>query len=61
MEVFYRPEWIEVMNLKMNFEYFQIQKWMLQEGRAEKLDENNGVICVVFMFPFWVTILKLSK
>ena len=45
----------------MNFEYFQIHKWMLQEGRVEKLDEVNGVICVVFMFPFWVTILKLSK
>ena len=45
----------------MNFKYFQIQKWMLQIGRAEKVDEKNGVICVVFMFPSWVMILKLLK
>ena len=60
-EVFYRPEWIEGMNLKMNLKYYQIQKWMLQPDRAEKVDEINGVICVVFMFPSWVMILKLSK
>ena len=34
---------------------------MLQTGRAEKVDEKNGVICVDFMFPSWVMILKLSK
>ena len=28
------------MNLKINCNYFQIQKWMLQTGRAEKLDEK---------------------
>ena len=45
----------------MNLKYFQIQKWMLQADRAEKVDEKNGVICVVFMFPSWVMILKLLK
>ena len=40
IDVFYRPEWIEVTNLKMNFKYFQIQKWILQAGRAEKVDEK---------------------
>ena len=45
----------------MNLKYFQIQKWMLQADRAEKVDEKNGVICVVFMFPSWVMILELSK
>ena len=34
---------------------------MLQTGRAEKVNEKNGFICVVFMFPSWVIILKLSK
>ena len=24
------------MDLKMNLKYFQIQKWILQSGRAEK-------------------------
>ena len=27
-------------NIKMNFDYFQIQKWMLQTVRAEKVDEK---------------------
>ena len=61
IEVFYRSEWTEVMNLKMNLKYFQIQKWMLQPDRVEKVDEKNGVIWVFFMFPSWVMILKLSK
>ena len=47
--------------MKMNFDYFQIQKWMLQTVGAEKLDEKNGTICLVFMFPSWVMVLKLSK
>ena len=37
--------------MKMNFEYFQIQKRIIQTVRAEKVDEKNGVICLVFMFP----------
>ena len=28
--------------MKMNFEYFQIQKWMLKTVRAEKVDEKMG-------------------
>ena len=34
---------------------------MLQTGRAEKLDEKIGVICLVSMFPTWVIVCKLSK
>ena len=45
----------------MNFDYFQMQKWMLQAARAEKLDEQNWVICLVSMFPSWIMVLKLSK
>ena len=37
--------------MKMNFEYLQIQKLMLQTVREEKVDEINGVICLVSMFP----------
>ena len=62
IEVFYRPEWTKVINLKMNCKCFQIQKWMSQAGRGEKnLRWKNGAICVVFMFPSWIMILKLSK
>ena len=48
-------------HMKMNFDYFQIQKWMLQTVRAEKVDEKNGVICLVSMFLSWVIVRKLSK
>ena len=47
-------------HIKMNFEYFQIQKWIIQTVRSEKVDKKNGVVCLVFMFPSWV-IPKLSK
>ena len=40
-------------HLKMNFEYFQIQKWTLQTVRSEIVDEKSGVICLVSMFPSW--------
>ena len=34
---------------------------MLQTVRSEKVDEKNGVICLVSMFPSWVMVLKWSK
>ena len=37
--------------MKINFDYFQIQKWMLQTVRAEKVDEEIRVICLVSIFP----------
>ena len=47
--------------MKMNFDYFQIQKWMLETVRLEKIDEKNWIICLVSMFFSWVMVLKLSK
>ena len=38
-------------HMKMKFEYFKIKELMLQTIRAEKVDEKNGVICLVSMFP----------
>ena len=37
--------------MKMNFDYFQIQKPMLRTVRAEMIDGKDGVICLIFMFP----------
>ena len=34
---------------------------MLQVVRVEKVDEKNGIICLVSMFPSWIIVLKLSK
>ena len=47
--------------MKTNFEYFQIQQWILQSLRSEKIDQKNGVICLVSMFPSRFMVLKLSK
>ena len=47
--------------MKMIFEYFQIQKCMLQAVKTVKLDEKNRVICLVSMFASCVMLLKLSK
>ena len=35
----------------MSFKYFQVQKWMLQADRAEKVDEKRGHLCS-FHVPF---------
>ena len=47
--------------MKINVEYFQIQKLTLQTVRKEKVDEKKWVICLVSMFPSWVIVLILSK
>ena len=47
--------------MKMSFDNFQIQKWMLQTVRAQKVDENNGVTFLVSFSPSWVTAPKLPK
>ena len=47
-------------SMKMNFEYFQIQKRMLQTIRVEKVDEKNVIVCLFFVFPSWIMVLKLS-
>ena len=54
VDVFYRSKWIMEGgdggvgdHIKMNFEYFQMQKWIFQTTAAEKVDEKNGVICLV--------------
>ena len=46
-------------HMKLTFDYFQIQKWMLLTVRAEKVDEKNEVICLVSIFPSWFMVLKL--
>ena len=45
----------------MNFDYFQIQKWMLQTVRVKKVDEKNVIIYLISMLRSWVMALKLSE
>ena len=48
-------------HMKTNFDYFQIQKWMPQTIRAEKIDGKNWVICLVSIFPSRVMVLNCLK
>ena len=47
--------------IKTNSDIFQIQKWIPQTIRAQKVEGKNGVICLVSFFPPWVMALKLTK
>ena len=47
--------------MKISFEYFRIQKRMLQTVRSEKVDEKNGVINLVFIFPRLWSLNYLKK
>ena len=38
-----------------------IFKYLNECYRVEKVDEKNGVICLVSMFPCWGMVLKLPK
>ena len=42
-------------------EFWVISNEHYKTVRSEKVDEKNGVICLVSMFPSWVMVLKLSK
>ena len=60
IEVFYRPEWTKGGSHDNDFWGFPNSE-LFQTFRSEKVDEKNGVICLVFMFFSWVIVLKLSK
>ena len=38
-----------------------MQKWGSETVRAQKIDEKNGVISVLFISPSWFMVLKLSN
>ena len=44
----------------MDFDHFQIKKWMLQLDWKKQMKKNE-VLCLVSMFPFWVVVCKFSK
>ena len=43
------------------FWHSEIQIWISETVWAQKVDEKNGVICLVFMSLSWVMVLKLPK
>ena len=47
--------------MKMNFGNFQIQKWISETVRAQKVDEKNRLFCLISFFPSSVMTLKLPR
>ena len=48
--------------MKMNFDKFQIKNERHKQlVTAQKVDDKNGVICLVSFFASWVVVLKLPK
>ena len=59
IEVFYRPEGTKGATTRKWI--LSIFKFRNEYYKLEKVDEKNGVICLVTIFPSWVMVLKLSK
>ena len=56
-----RPELTKEGPHGNGFSNFQIQKWVLQTVRAQKVDGKKGIIFLISVFLFWVMLLKLPK
>ena len=60
--VFYRTEHSAKGRLKeMNFEGLEMKKWSIPKDRAQRVDEENGVICLVIMFIPGLMVSKILK
>ena len=38
------------MQMALNFEGLEMQKWNIPTERAQRVDKKNGVICLIIMF-----------
>ena len=47
--------------MELNFERIEMQKWNIPTDRAERVDGQNGFICLVIMFTLRVMVIKMSK
>ena len=62
IEVFYRLEWTKGgATWKWILSILKFRNKYYKQLDREKVDEKNGVICLVSMFPSWIMVLKLSK
>ena len=46
---------------ELNFEGLEMQKWNIVADRAERVDEENGVICLIIIFAPRVMTIKMRK
>ena len=60
--LFYRPEHnVRGDPMILNFKDLEMQKWNIPMDRTQRVDEKNGVICLVIMFTSGVMVIKMSK
>ena len=60
--VFYRTEHSAKGGLKeVNSEVLEMKKWNIPKDRAQRVDEENGVICLVVMFIPGLMVSKILK
>ena len=45
--------------VELNFEGLEMQKWDIPMDRTERVDDENGVICLVIMFIPKVVVIKM--
>ena len=38
------------MQMALNFEGLEMQKWNIPTERAQRVDKRNGAICLIIMF-----------
>ena len=45
--------------VELNFEGLEMQKWNKPTHRTQRVDDKNGVICLVIMFIPKVVVIKM--
>ena len=59
--VFYRTEHnAKEESHKLNYDGLKMEKWNISIDRAQRVDEKNGVICLI-MFTPGVMVINISK
>ena len=46
---------------QLNFEGLEMQKFKTPTNSAQRVDETNGIICLVIMFAPRIMVIKMSK
>ena len=47
--------------MELNFKGFEMQNLNILADRVQRVDENNGIICLVIMFTSRFIAIKMSK
>ena len=47
--------------MELNFEGIEMKKWNIPTDRGYRVNEKNGIICLVIMFAPRCMVIKMSK